>query len=63
MDESDLAGVEIVEAAAAGPYSFCAVLTRALTILELLATSSNGMMLPEVARKLQIPGARLTVFC
>ena len=50
MDESDLVGVEISESAtSAGRTRSVPVLMRALTILELLANSSNGSTLPEVS--------------
>jgi len=57
MDESDLAGVEglIAAEAAAGHTRSVPVLCRALSIMELLAVTRNGLTLPEVARRLEIP--------
>jgi DNA-binding IclR family transcriptional regulator len=56
MDEPDLAGVESSDVTnETGRTRSVPVLVRSLTILELLANSSNGLTLPEVARKLHIP--------
>ena len=56
MDESCLDGLEDRETRAeAGRTRSVPVLERAFTALELLAISSNGLTLPDVARKLQIP--------
>jgi DNA-binding IclR family transcriptional regulator len=53
MDESDLDGIK--ERGEAGRTRSVPVLLRALTVLESLASSSNGLTLAEVARRLQIP--------
>ena len=56
MDESDLVGVETTETKGEpGRTKSVPMLVRALTILELLAHSPNGLTLPEVARRLKIP--------
>lgn len=53
MDESDLDGVK--EQTEAGRTRSVPVLLRALTILESLANSSNGLTLAEVGRRLHMP--------
>jgi DNA-binding IclR family transcriptional regulator len=53
MDQSDLDGVN--EHGQTGRTRSVPVLLRALTILESLANSSNGLTLAEVGRRLQIP--------
>ncbi|HYI93700.1 MAG TPA: IclR family transcriptional regulator [Bryobacteraceae bacterium] len=55
MDESCLDGLEAETRAEAGRTRSVPVLERAFAALELLAASSNGLTLPDVARKLQIP--------
>jgi len=57
MDESDLDPVEAPGnvKVRAGQTRSVPVLLRALEILELLANSFNGLTLPDVARRLQIP--------
>lgn len=58
MDKSDLAGIDTAEAAAgvaAGRTRSVPVLCRALSMMELLAVTRNGLTLPEVARRLAIP--------
>lgn len=53
MDESDLDGVK--GSAETGKTRSVPVLLRALTILESLADSQNGLTLAEVGRKMQMP--------
>ena len=61
MDESCLDGLEAKTSgdsesrAEAGRTRSVPVLERAFGVLELLAASSNGLTLPDIARKLQIP--------
>ena len=56
MDESDLDAIESPdERVPAGHTKSVPVLARALNVLELLGSSSNGLTLPDVARRLQIP--------
>jgi DNA-binding IclR family transcriptional regulator len=57
MDESDLAGIGASETVdgVAGHTRSVPVLCRALSMMELLAVTRNGLTLPEVARRLAIP--------
>src|SRR5438132_1422890 len=55
MEQSDLVAIENPDLTGTARTRSVPVLVRAMSVLEILAASRNGLTLPEVARRLDLP--------